>query len=106
MDRFAQLFDQLAAYESTSDMLYYTCRFVDGLRDDIKSVVTVHHSASLDAAFSLALLRDEVDERIKRHDFRKPDAGGFSRPYPKGPFPLLLPPTADKTIPTTKDKRL
>jgi hypothetical protein len=33
VDRFAQLFDQLAAYESTSDMLYYTCRFVDGLRD-------------------------------------------------------------------------
>jgi uncharacterized protein YoxC len=34
LEEFAQLVDQLAAYTSTIDPLYYTLRFIDGLRED------------------------------------------------------------------------
>lgn len=106
VDRFAQLFDQLVAYESSTDMLYYTCRFVDGLRDDIKVVVTIHHPATLDTVVSLALLQDEVAEPVKRREFRRPDPSTFSRPYAKGPLLLPPPPVSDKLGQGTDDKRL
>ena len=33
--------DQLIAYEHTTDPMYYTIRFMDGLRDDIRSSIQV-----------------------------------------------------------------
>jgi hypothetical protein len=41
VEQFSQLVDQLKAYSTISDPLYYTMRFIDGLHDDIKSVVLV-----------------------------------------------------------------
>jgi len=38
-DRFTGLVDQLLTYGKTTDPLFYALRFVDGLRDDIRSVV-------------------------------------------------------------------
>lgn len=35
MDRFSELVDQLVTYEHTTVPLYYTMRFMDGLRNDI-----------------------------------------------------------------------
>ena len=56
VDRFSELVDQLIAYEHTTDPMYYTIRFLDGLRDDIRSVVQVQRPSTLDTACSLALL--------------------------------------------------
>lgn len=39
--RFSELIDKLKAYNPNIDMLYYTTHFVDGLRDDIRSVIVV-----------------------------------------------------------------
>jgi hypothetical protein len=60
--------DHLSAYEANADMLYYTIRFVDGLRDDIKSIIMIQCPTSLDSACSLALIREEAmaSERWKR----------------------------------------
>jgi hypothetical protein len=38
-EQFSQLIDNLNAYQSMPDLLFYTLKFVDGLRDDIKVVV-------------------------------------------------------------------
>jgi hypothetical protein len=41
VDQFSTLIDQLATYEAEANPLYYTMRFVDGLKDDIKSIVMI-----------------------------------------------------------------
>jgi hypothetical protein len=41
VEQFAQLVDQLSAYTSSTDPLYYTLQFIDGLRDDIKPIILV-----------------------------------------------------------------
>jgi hypothetical protein len=41
IDQFAQLFDQLKAYQPVIDPLYYTMKFIDGLKHDIKSIVII-----------------------------------------------------------------
>lgn len=41
IEQFSSLVDQLFAYESVTDPLYLTTRFIDGLRDEIRAVVLV-----------------------------------------------------------------
>lgn len=60
VEHFSTLVDQLSAYEANADHLYYTMKFVDGLRDDIKSVIMVQRPRNLDTACSLALVQEEV----------------------------------------------
>lgn len=36
VSRFMELVDQLVAYSNSTDLLYFTMRFVDGLLSDIK----------------------------------------------------------------------
>lgn len=66
VEQFASLVDELGAYESRTDPLYYTMRFVDGLKYDIKSVVMVQRPQSLDAACALALVQEEALEPTRR----------------------------------------
>jgi hypothetical protein len=63
VDRFSQLVDQLRAYCPNSDPLYNIMHFVDGLRDDIRSVVMVQRPQDLDTAFVLAQLQEEVSDK-------------------------------------------
>jgi hypothetical protein len=56
IDRFSELFDQLLAYGHSSDYRYYTARFIDGLKEEIKSVVLVQCPSDLNSACTLALL--------------------------------------------------
>jgi hypothetical protein len=41
VDQFSALVGQLSAYESKANLLYYAMRFVDGLREKIKSMVMI-----------------------------------------------------------------
>ena len=75
VERFSELVDQLIAYEHSTDPMYYTIRFMDGLRDDIRSTVLVQHPSTLDTACSLALLQEEVAGPVHKRDPRRPDAG-------------------------------
>lgn len=98
IEQFSELVDQLTAYESKSDPLYYTLRFIDGLRDDIKSVITVQRPSTLDTACSLAQLQEKVGGSLHRPDGRKPE---FSvvKPYFKRHSAQALPlppPKADR----------
>jgi hypothetical protein len=60
VEQFSVLADHLAAYEAHADPLYYTMRFVDGLRDDIRSVIMVQRPTTFDTACSLGLVQEEV----------------------------------------------
>lgn len=68
-EQFSGLVDQLLAYESSTDSLYYATRFVDGLREDIRAVVLIQRPGDLDTACTLALLQEEVAEPARRREF-------------------------------------
>jgi hypothetical protein len=89
VDRFSQLIDQLHAYSPNSDPLYYIMRFLDGLWDDIRSVVMVQRPRDLDTAYVLAQLQEEVGGRQK--DARTSDVVYSTKTFHKGPLPLPLP---------------
>jgi hypothetical protein len=79
IDRFCELVDLLVTYEHTTDPLYYTMRFIDGLRADIKSVILVQRPGDLDTACSLALLQ-EAAESSRRPELVRGEHSSFSRP--------------------------
>lgn len=56
VEQFSSLVHELASYESRTDPLYYTMRFVDGLKHDTKSIVMVQRPTNLDTACALALV--------------------------------------------------
>jgi hypothetical protein len=56
IDQFVALVDDLKAYAKHPDPLYYTQRFIDGLRNEIKAVLLVQRPTTLDTACSLAQL--------------------------------------------------
>lgn len=75
---FAELIDLLKSYNPNIDRLYYTTRFVDGLRDDICSIVVVQRPNNLDTAYTLALLQEEVAESTRHREYRR-DGGSYAR---------------------------
>ena len=58
--RFTELVDQLSAYSNSTNPVYYTMRFIDGLFPEIKAVMLVQCPQNLDAACVLALLQEEA----------------------------------------------
>jgi hypothetical protein len=62
IDQFAELVDQLSAYETCPDPLHYTTRFLDGLKPAIRSVVAIQRPVDLDTAYLLASLQEEVGD--------------------------------------------
>lgn len=62
VDKFTSLVNQLKSYNPKPNLLSYTTRFIDGLRDDIRAIVLVARPTSLDAAYTLALLQEEAVE--------------------------------------------
>jgi hypothetical protein len=84
------LVDLLVVYEHSSYHIYYTTRFVDGLKDDIKSVVLVQRPIDLDTTCTLALLQEEAS---------KPDAAFRPKPQSNAtPMSLPPPPRWDKSL--------
>ena len=65
IDRFAELVDQLKAYESPPSALPYVTGFIDGLKPEIRVVLLVHSPSALDTAYTLASLQEEVGDSIR-----------------------------------------
>jgi hypothetical protein len=70
VDRFAELVDQLKAYDSSTSALHYITRFLDGLHTDIRAVLLVQRPDSLDTAYTLALLQEEASESTRKRDVK------------------------------------
>jgi hypothetical protein len=92
IDQFVALVDDLKAYAKHPDPLYYTQRFIDGLRDDIKAVLLVQRPSSLDTACVLAQLQEEALGLNKRPT-RRFDTAPAPKPAWLGALALPLPAT-------------
>ena len=55
------------------DHSFITNHFIDGFRDDIKSIVLVQHPHDIDTASSIALLQEEVLTGTSKRKFRRMD---------------------------------
>jgi hypothetical protein len=62
VQRFADLIDLLAAYDTHPDPLHYLTRFLDGLRPAVRVLVAIQQPVDLDAAYTMALLYEELGE--------------------------------------------
>jgi len=91
IEQFVSLVDDLKAYAKHPDPLYYTQRFIEGLRDDIKSVLLVHRPSTLDTACVLAQLQEEA-LATTRKPFRRYDHTSMAKPTWSGALALPSPP--------------
>jgi hypothetical protein len=57
---FSKLIDRLKAYSASTNPLFYTMRFIDGLRPDLKAMILVARPQTLDATICMALVQEEV----------------------------------------------
>ena len=64
--------------------LYYAMRFIDGLCEDIKSVVHMHRRATLDFACVPALLQEELVDPSRQKDSHKVKFSWGAKQVPKG----------------------
>lgn len=97
VEHFAALVDQLIAYEDKSSPMYFTMRFIDGLRENLRAAVLVQRHVNLDTAFVLAQLQDEVAPATTKKEFRKPEYSYQPKWSSGAPLPLPAPPKHDKT---------
>jgi hypothetical protein len=91
IEQFVALVDDLKAYVKHPDPLYYSQCFIDGLHDEIKSVVLVQRPSTLDTACVLAQLQEEVLGSAKRN-YRRIEVGSASWPEWTRGLPLPPPP--------------
>jgi hypothetical protein len=53
--------------------LYYTTRFVDGLREDLKFVVMNQRPSTIDSTCALALVQEEAAKSSRKCEFKRFD---------------------------------
>jgi hypothetical protein len=83
IEEFDILMHQLLAHETQLTSSMITARFVDGLTDEIKSVVVIQRPSDLDTVCSLALLQEDILTTSGRKDGRKMEFKGFMKPHPR-----------------------
>ncbi|XP_066323723.1 uncharacterized protein [Miscanthus floridulus] len=90
---FTSLTDQLIAYNSGVDPVYFVTRFIDGLKPELRSILLVQRPKSLDAACTLALLQEEAGgvKDSARNAYLSP-----FKLHSKPSYPIPPPPTAAK----------
>jgi hypothetical protein len=88
--RFAQLVDQIAAYETRPDPVHYTTRFLDGLKPAVRVLVAIQQPPDLDTTYSLALLYEELGDGSTPLNTALP-ATPHNRRFQQ-PFPVAQPP--------------
>jgi hypothetical protein len=58
--QFAEIMDQLSAYEEQPDTLHYVTRFIDGLKPEVRVLVAVQLPQDLQTAYTIACVQEEV----------------------------------------------
>lgn len=72
MSRFEELMHQILAHNPGFDPVYFTTQFLEGLRHEIRAGVMLHQPKTLDSAFSLASMQEELlDALPRRHRLRQ-----------------------------------
>jgi hypothetical protein len=97
VEEFSALVDQLSAYEASANPLYYAMRFVDGLQDDIRSIVMIQRPSNLDSACALAHVHEEALESGKKANYRRYEPSSNMTVHGHR-APLQFPPKPDKAV--------
>jgi hypothetical protein len=107
IEQFDQLIHQLLAHENQITTTMITTQSVDGLRDDIRSIVVIQHPLELDIVCSLALLQEDVLSQSGHREFQKSKANQTFRAVSKPvSMPLPLPSvTTSRPVTTTKEHK-
>jgi hypothetical protein len=97
VEQFSSIVDQLVAYESGANPLYYAMWFVDGLKENIRKVVMIQMPGDLDLACAFAMVQEEASDTSRRKDYRRADS--YSYRSASKPVALSLgPPRYDKPL--------
>jgi hypothetical protein len=96
VEQFFTIVDQLVAYDSNPNPLYYMMQFVDVLKEDIKSVVMIQCPANLDSACAFALVQEEAFDSGKKKDTKWFDS--FHMSTNRSVVSLSEPPKFDKPL--------
>lgn len=97
VDRFSELFDQLAAYEQSPNTVNYVTHFMEGLKPAVRLAVGIQQPTNLDTAYQLALLHEELGAGTASSN----SSGANSRHSTA--LPLPLPPVQTSVnIPVTR----
>ena len=100
VNEFCELKDHLNSYSQISDPLYFTQRFIDGLKPEIRAIVIMQSPKDLDTACSLALLQEEMAVPITPKHARGGDWSSSYKPVATARMPLPLPPRSERPAAT------
>jgi hypothetical protein len=76
IEKFDDLRHQLLLHDpSVSDVFFVTC-FIEGLKDDISSVIALHRPVDMDIVSSLVMMREEENENGKKKNHTKHESSG------------------------------
>lgn len=93
IEHFDEQIHQNLAHDPYFSPHVITSHFVDGLKDEIRSVALVHRPTSLDAACFLAPLQEEVLLDVSTKDTRLLEGGSVNRnPFSKMNYTSTSPP--------------
>lgn len=108
VERFDSVMHQLMAYESTAPPIYFVTKFMEGLRDDIRSMVMLQRPQDLDSACSLALLQEEAVGGTKSVTFRNVNSPPFVKSPSRSNINSASPTSSTITSPThsPEEKRM
>jgi hypothetical protein len=96
----------MLAYKLDLDPTFFTTRFIDGLRNDLRASVLIQCPQDLDTAVSLALLLEEIGEDVDIVQY-SPKPSGFQRVNYKAQSPKSIEVSCDrtKTVVQAEDRR-
>lgn len=118
VEKFDSLMHQMLAYDCELKPVYFVTKFVEGLKDAIRTVIMVQRPKDLDTACSLALLQEEAMAGSGRTYVFRSEAASSTRPSYKSvaPLPLSVPPvkstlmeekkSPDSSRPIARDDRV
>ncbi|XP_051209991.1 uncharacterized protein [Lolium perenne] len=106
IERFDTLMHHMLAYKPDLDPTFFTTRFIDGLRNDLRATVLIQCPQDLDTAVSLALLQEEIGEDVDIVQY-SPKPSGFQRVNYKAQSPKSIEVSRDrtKTVVQAEDRR-
>ncbi|XP_066353960.1 uncharacterized protein [Miscanthus floridulus] len=98
IEQFSAIVDQLGAYHRTIDPLFFTMRFIDGLKDHIRAPVSLHRPLNWDTACVLAQLQEDL-LAPRKLEVRKWDVSTGTKLFARVALPLHSPPPrSDKPV--------
>jgi hypothetical protein len=101
--RFSELMDKIAACEERPDPLHYTTRFLDGLKPGVRVLVAIQQPRDLDAAYTLALLYEELGDNTSSQPYQHYSGSSGRRSLAAPPVPP--PPPAKWVSRSVEEKR-